>query len=123
MKISLKIFAHLLINNSFNLYSCYGYKKLFMKIPHNFIKKQNTNTCFNTLLRGIKTNLLTTKQGGITVDIREGLIPTALGTAVTAAGYALKQTRGTNKMIANTVFGFGLAHVVLGVIDLVEHRR
>ncbi|AIY74300.1 hypothetical protein NT98_3141 [Bacillus cereus] len=94
-----------------------------MKISHNFIKKKNTNTCFNTLLRGIKTNLLTTKQGGITVDIREGLIPTALGTAVTAAGYALKQTRGTNKMIANTVFGFGLAHVVLGVIDLVEHRR
>jgi hypothetical protein len=113
----------LLINNFFNLYSCYGFKILFIKISHNFIKKKNTNTCFNTLLRVIKTNLLTTKQGGITVDIREGLIPTALGTAVTAAGYALKQTRGTNKMIANTVFGFGLAHVVLGVIDLVEHRR
>ncbi len=113
----------MLINNFFNLYSCYGFKILFIRISHNFIKKKNTNTCFNTLLRVIKTNLLTTKQGGITVDIREGLIPTALGTAVTAAGYALKQTRGTNKMIANTVFGFGLAHVVLGVIDLVEHRR
>ncbi len=113
----------MLINNFFNLYSCYGFKILFIKILHNFIEKKNTNTCFNTLLRVIKTNLLTTKQGGITVDIREGLIPTALGTAVTAAGYALKQTRGTNKMIANTVFGFGLAHVVLGVIDLVEHRR
>ncbi|MDC2867453.1 asparagine synthase [Bacillus sp. BP-3] len=57
------------------------------------------------------------------MNIREGLIPTTLGTAVTAAGYALKQTRGSNKMIVNTVFGFGLAHVVLGVIDLVEHRR
>ncbi|EJQ51018.1 asparagine synthase [Bacillus hominis] len=57
------------------------------------------------------------------MNIREGLIPTTLGTAVTAVGYALKQTRGSNKMIANTVFGFGLAHVVLGVIDLVEHRR
>ncbi|TWE04411.1 hypothetical protein FB545_1506 [Peribacillus frigoritolerans] len=57
------------------------------------------------------------------MDIREGLIPTALGTAVTAAGYAMRQTRGSNKMVANTVFGFGLAHVVLGVIDLVEHRR
>jgi len=113
----------LLINNFFNLYSCYGFKILFIRISHNFIKKKNTNTCFNTLPRVIKTNLLTAKQGGITVDIREGLIPTALGTAVTAAGYALKQTRGTNKMIANTVFGFGLAHVVLGVIDLVEHRR
>lgn len=122
-KYVLKIFSYLLINNFFNLYSCYEFKILFIKISHNFIKKKNTNTCFNTLPRVIKTNLLTAKQGGITVDIREGLIPTALGTAVTAAGYALKQTRGTNKMIANTVFGFGLAHVVLGVIDLVEHRR
>ena len=57
------------------------------------------------------------------MNIREGLIPTALGSAVTATGYALKQKRGSNKMIANTVFGFGLAHIVLGVIDLVEHRR
>lgn len=55
--------------------------------------------------------------------IREGIIPTALGTAVTAAGYALKQKRGSNKMVANTVFGFGLAHVVLGTIDLIQHRR
>jgi hypothetical protein len=56
------------------------------------------------------------------MDIREGLIPTVLGTAV-ANGYALKQKRGSNKMIANTVFEFGLAHFVLGAIDLVEHRR
>lgn len=55
--------------------------------------------------------------------IREGIIPTALGSAVTATGYALKQKRGSNKMIANTVFGFGLAHIVLGVIDLTTHRR
>lgn len=57
------------------------------------------------------------------MNISEGIIPTALGSAVTATGYALKQKRGSNKMIANTVFGFGLAHVVLGVIDLIEHRR
>ncbi|WP_102275008.1 asparagine synthase [Cytobacillus massiliigabonensis] len=57
------------------------------------------------------------------MNIREGLIPTALGSAVTAAGYAMKQQRRSNKMIANTVFGFGLAHILLGVIDLVEHRR
>ncbi|MFF2878488.1 asparagine synthase [Gottfriedia sp. NPDC057991] len=56
------------------------------------------------------------------MNIREGLIPTVLGSAVTATGYALKQKRGKNKMIANTVFGFGLAHIVLGAIDLVEHR-
>jgi formate/nitrite transporter FocA (FNT family) len=57
------------------------------------------------------------------MNIREGLIPTALGSAVTVTGYAMKQNRQSNKMIANTIFGFGLAHVVLGVIDLVEHRR
>lgn len=56
------------------------------------------------------------------MKIREGLIPTVLGSAVTATGYALKQKRGTNKIIANTVLGFGLAHIVLGAIDLVEHR-
>ncbi len=61
--------------------------------------------------------------GYLLMNIREGLIPTALGSAVTATGYAMKQNRGSNKMIANTIFGFGLAHVVLGVIDLVEHRR
>lgn len=57
------------------------------------------------------------------MNIREGMIPTALGSVVTATGYALKQKRGSNKMIANTVFGFGLAHVVLGAIDLARHRR
>ncbi|WP_407272900.1 asparagine synthase [Radiobacillus sp. PE A8.2] len=57
------------------------------------------------------------------MDIREGLIPTALGTAVTATGYAMKQAGKSNKMVANTVFGFGIAHVTLGVIDLVQHRR
>ncbi|MDQ0226017.1 asparagine synthase [Metabacillus niabensis] len=57
------------------------------------------------------------------MNIREGMIPTALGTAVTATGYTLKQRRGSNKMVANTIFGFGLAHIVLGAIDLVQHRR
>jgi hypothetical protein len=57
------------------------------------------------------------------LNIREGLIPTALGTAVTATGYVLKQKRKSNKMLANTIFGFGLAHIVLGAIDLVEHRH
>ncbi|MGN7477954.1 asparagine synthase [Solibacillus silvestris] len=56
-------------------------------------------------------------------NIREGLIPTVLGSAVTAAGYVMKQKNGTNKMVANTLFGFGLAHIVLGAIDLVEHRK
>ena len=57
------------------------------------------------------------------MDIREGLIPAVLGSAVTATGYALKQRRGANKMVADTLVGIGLAHIVLGAIDLVEHRR
>ncbi|WP_240338430.1 asparagine synthase [Peribacillus alkalitolerans] len=42
---------------------------------------------------------------------------------MTTAGHAMQQIRGPNKMIANTIFGFGLAHIVLGVLDLVKHRR
>jgi hypothetical protein len=52
--------------------------------------------------------------------MREGLIPTVLGTAVTASGAAM---RGKYPMAAAAVVGFGLAHVVLGAIDLVEHRK
>lgn len=63
------------------------------------------------------------EEGTALNNIREGLIPTVLGTAVTAAGYALTQNRRIDPMISNTIFGFGLAHVVLGAIDLVEHRR
>ncbi|OXM84232.1 asparagine synthase [Paenibacillus rigui] len=51
--------------------------------------------------------------------MREGLIPTVLGTAVTASGVAM---RGKFPMAAAVVTGFGLAHMVLGAIDLVEHR-
>jgi hypothetical protein len=53
--------------------------------------------------------------------MREGLIPAVLGTAVTATGLALKGSK--YDMAANVVVGFGLAHVVLGAIDLVEHRQ
>ena len=52
--------------------------------------------------------------------MREGLIPTVLGTAVTATGWAM---RGKYKTASTAVMGFGLAHVVLGAIDLVEHRN
>ncbi len=62
--------------------------------------------------------------------IKEGLIPTALGTIVTTAGaivdYKAMQKRHSKKndalkMAAAGVVGFGLAHVVLGTIDLIEH--
>jgi hypothetical protein len=52
--------------------------------------------------------------------MREGLIPAILGTAVTATGAIL---RPRFPMVGTAVLGFGAAHVVLGAIDLVEHRR
>lgn len=57
------------------------------------------------------------------MDVREGLVPTVLGTAVTVTGLALRGTRTVNPAVAWGIAGFGLAHVVLGAIDLVEHRR
>lgn len=76
----------------------------------------------DNIIDKVMNHLLISMWRDFILNIREGLIPTVLGSAVTATGYALKQKRGSNKMIANTVFGFGLAHIVLGAIDLVEHR-
>ena len=59
--------------------------------------------------------------------MREGLLPTMLGTVVTAAGATLSRNNMKKKnmlpMLEAAVIGFGLAHIVLGAIDLVEHRR
>ena len=59
--------------------------------------------------------------------MREGLIPTILGTVVTAASATYSRNNMQKKnalpMIEAGVIGFGLAHIVLGAIDLVEHRR
>ncbi len=61
--------------------------------------------------------------------MREGLIPTVLGTAVTATGLAMRgydmkrhgmKKRDTTVAIGAGVLGFGLAHVVLGSIDLIQ---
>lgn len=54
------------------------------------------------------------------MDMREGLIPTVLGTAVTTTGLALK--KAVPSSVAWGIVGFGLAHIVLGTIDLVEHK-
>jgi hypothetical protein len=51
---------------------------------------------------------------------REGMIPTVLGTVVTATGLAL---RPVSKNVSWGLAGFGLAHIVLGAIDLFEHKR
>ena len=54
------------------------------------------------------------------MKIREGIIPAALGVAVTATGIALKQV---NPKISWGVTGFGLAHIILGGIDLIQSSR
>lgn len=54
------------------------------------------------------------------MKIREGMIPTALGTVVTAAGMAIKPIA---PFFSWGVAGFGLAHIVLGAMDLIGHRR
>lgn len=64
--------------------------------------------------------------------VREGLIPVIAGTLVTGTGAAMRvadmRKRGMPKhevlpLVGAGILGFGLAHVVLGAIDLVEHRR
>jgi len=52
--------------------------------------------------------------------MREGLIPTVLGAVVSASGATLLKSK--YKLVGTGVLGFGLAHIVLGAIDLVEHR-
>ena len=56
------------------------------------------------------------------MKVQEGLIPTVLGTAVTATGTVLKK-KGIKPALAGGIIGFGLAHVVLGAIDLMENRN
>lgn len=62
------------------------------------------------------------KIGGVHMDrkVKEGLVPTVLGAAVTAAGLA---AFGAFPVTAAGITGFGLAHIVLGGIDLVTHRN
>ncbi|KPV44278.1 hypothetical protein [Alicyclobacillus ferrooxydans] len=54
--------------------------------------------------------------------MREGLVPTLLGAAVTATGVTLRK-RQVNPVVSWSIAAFGAAHIVLGAIDLVEHRR
>ncbi len=61
--------------------------------------------------------------------MRKGLIPTVLGTAVTGATLYTKipgltkrklKRMDTETIVATGLLGFGLAHVVLGAIDLMR---
>jgi len=61
--------------------------------------------------------------------MREGLIPVILGTVVTATGVTLRAVdmkkhgmtkRDTKVAIGAGLLGLGLAHIILGSIDLVQ---
>lgn len=56
------------------------------------------------------------------MSIREGLIPTVLGALVSGTGATMNRKKIT-PMIAAGIIGFGLAHIVLGSIDLVQHKK
>ena len=54
--------------------------------------------------------------------VREGMIPTALGTVATGVGAAMA-AKHKKSMIAAGVVGFGTAHIMLGAIDMFQHRK
>lgn len=56
------------------------------------------------------------------MNVKEGIIPAALGSLVTAAG-ATMVAKKVSPMVSAGILGFGLAHIVLGSIDLVEHNH
>lgn len=53
--------------------------------------------------------------------IKEGLIPTVVGTAVAATGYALKKTNLPDSY-SDGIIGFGLAHIVLGSVGMISQN-
>lgn len=54
------------------------------------------------------------------MHIKEGIIPAVLGTCVTATGIALKNS-GLPESYRSGIIGFGLAHIVLGSVEMVNH--
>lgn len=63
--------------------------------------------------------------------MREGILPLILGAVVTSSGIAMRvpdiRRHGMSKdevlpMVATGLIGFGLAHIVLGSIDIIQNR-
>ena len=63
------------------------------------------------------------------MKVKDGVIPTVLGTVVTASAAALRakdmrdmkmNRKNIVPMAETALLGFGLAHVVLGTIDLLQ---
>lgn len=55
------------------------------------------------------------------MHIKEGLIPTVVGTCVLATGIALKNSNLPDSY-RNGIIGFGLAHVFLGSVNLMTQN-
>lgn len=55
------------------------------------------------------------------MHIKEGLVPTVLGTAVAAAGFVLKDT--IPKTYSGGMVGFGLANIVMGSADMLSSKN
>jgi hypothetical protein len=51
------------------------------------------------------------------MHIKQGLVPTILGTAVAAAGFALKDT--IPKPYSGGMVGFGIANIVMGSAGMI----
>lgn len=49
--------------------------------------------------------------------MRNGVIPTVLGTVVTATGFALRNTN-VPESYKNGIIGFGLAHIAIGSTEM-----
>lgn len=55
------------------------------------------------------------------MHIKEGIVPTLLGTVVTATGVALKNSN-LPESYRNGLIGFGLAHIAIGSAELVTNN-
>lgn len=64
--------------------------------------------------------------------IREGILPIVAGTAVTMSGAIMRgvdmKKHGMHKkdiapLVGAGLVGFGLAHVILGTSDLMQHKK
>lgn len=56
------------------------------------------------------------------MKVHEGTFPTALGTVVTGVGATLAAKK-IAPVAAAGIVGFGAAHILLGAIDMVQHKR
>lgn len=56
------------------------------------------------------------------MKVSEGAVSTGIGTAVTAAGAALAAMK-IAPLVSGGIVGFGLAHVVMGAVELSRRRQ